>query len=78
MKDFDEWLEGIQSLALKELAGGGEHLRALKKPEVLALVRADPELALRSWRLERDARAAVAAMDPDEVRAEKARRGLIG
>lgn len=77
MKSFEDWLVGVPSLALKELAGGGEAMRPLKKPEVLERVRADPELALRSWQIECASEAWVLAQDPRVLRDLKLRCGMV-
>jgi hypothetical protein len=77
MESFEDWLVKVPSLALKELAGGGEALRPLKKPQVLDLVRGDPELARESWRIERDSERWREAQDPWELRDLKIRYGLV-
>ena len=77
MESFEDWLVKVPSLALKELAGGGEHLRALKKPQVLELVRRDPGLARESYRIEAESERWLAAQDPWELRDLKIRYGLV-
>lgn len=77
MESFEDWLVKVPSLALKELAGGGEHLRALKKPQVLDLVWADPGLALESYRVEAECERWREAQDPRELRDLKIRYGLV-
>lgn len=77
MERFEDWLVKVPSLALKELAGGGEALRPLKKPQVLELVRRDPELALESYRIEAESERWCEAQDPRVLRDLKIRYGLV-
>jgi hypothetical protein len=77
MESFEDWLVKVPSLALKELAGGGEAMRPLKKPQVLELVRADPELALESYRIERESEEWRARQCPRALRDLKIRHGLV-
>ena len=77
MNAFEDWLAGLPSPALKLLAGGGASLRPLHKPEVLELIRRDPELARESWRIKCESEAWVASQDPKVLRGLKIKYGLV-
>jgi hypothetical protein len=80
VETFEDWLPSQGTLALRELAGAGEHLRALTKPEVVEYILATPdalENARLSWAISKHARAEVASMDPWAVRDQKIRHGLV-
>ena len=80
METFDEWVESLGGLAIREMAGGAYELRALPLPEVRALVRCTPWIRRRareSWGVERDSRAWLARQDPWELRDLKIRYGLV-
>ncbi len=80
METFEDWLETVPALALRELAGGDYALRKLTVEQVRKHVRTDPDSryeAELSYKIEREAREWMAEQDPRVIRDLKIRYGLV-